>query len=799
MSNFIVKKVAILGAGVMGAQIAAHCINAKVPVVLFDLAASDGPRNGIVLRAIENLKRLSPAALGNSDDVALIDVANYEDNLDLLAGCDLIIEAIAERIDWKRALYDKVAPYIGPAAIFGSNTSGLSIDELAASFDPSLKARFCGVHFFNPPRYLHLVELIPSAATAPAILDQLETFLTSTLGKGVVRARDTPNFIANRVGLFGMLATMREAEKFGLTPDVVDDLTGSKLGRAKSGTFRTADVVGLDTIGHALGTMQNKLTDDPFFGVYQTPAALARLLESGALGQKSGAGFYKKLGKDILRFDHVSGGYVGAGGKADASVGGILQEKDPLKRMQALRESHHPQAQFLWAVWRDMFHYIAIHLAAIADSARDIDFALRWGFGWELGPFEVWQVTGWSQIAAWVAQDIAAGAALCDVPLPAWVGAGAVAEGGGVHRPEGSYSARSNAFTAPSTLPVYQRQPLRAALFGNGAADGKTFGNTVFEDASVRLWHAGDDVLVISFKTRMHVMGQGVIDGLKRALNEAEKHFKGLVIWNPDAAASGIFSAGADLKAALPLFMQGGAAAIEPGIQLLQDTFMAIKYSSVPVVVALTGKVLGGACEMVLHASRRVASFESYIGLVEVGVGLIPAGGGLKEAVVRAARQARGNDILPFLMAGFTHAATARVSKSALEARQMGYLSTADVIVFNPYELLHVAKVAARALFDAGFRPPLPMEVPVVGCGGLGTILAQLVNLRDGGFISAYDFKLGEMIANILVGGAVDQGSVVSEQWLLDLERCAFLELLSHPKTQERIAGMMQTGKPVRN
>src|ERR1700739_4621764 len=289
MTNFIVKKVAVLGAGVMGAQIAAHCINAKVPVVLFDLPAKEGPKNGIVLRAIENLKKLSPAPLGNKDDAALIQVANYEDNLDLLAGCDLITEAIAERMDWKHDLYQKVAPHIGPNAIFASNTSGLSITKLAEGFDATLKADFCGVHFFNPPRYMHLVEIIPTEFTKPAIADQLEGFLTTTLGKGVVRAKDTPNFIANRVGVFGILAIVHEAEKYGLSCDVVDDLTGAKLGRAKSGTFRTADVVGLDTMGHVIKTMQDYLPNDPFAAVYKTPAVLAKLVEKGRLGQKTAA------------------------------------------------------------------------------------------------------------------------------------------------------------------------------------------------------------------------------------------------------------------------------------------------------------------------------------------------------------------------------------------------------------------------------------------------------------------------------------------------------------------------------
>jgi len=799
MTNFTVKKVAVLGAGVMGAQIAAHCINAKVPVVLFDLPGKEGtPKNGIVLRAIEGLKKLSPAPFGDKADADLIEVANYEDNLDLLAGCDLIIEAIAERMDWKHDLYKKVAPHLSANAIFASNTSGLSINKLAEGFDAELKSRFCGVHFFNPPRYMHLVELIPTTDTKPEILDQLESFLTTTLGKGVVRAKDTPNFIANRVGIFGMLATIHEAEKFGLSVDVVDDLTGAKLGRAKSGTFRTADVVGLDTMGHVIKTMQDNLKDDPFFGVYQTPAVLAQLIEKGALGSKTGAGFYKKAGKEIQRLDFATGEYVTGGGKAADIIARILKEKDPVKKFKALRESTNPQGQFLWAIFRDAFHYIAYHLDTIADNARDIDFAMRWGFGWTVGPFETWQAAGWTQIAQWVKEDIDGGKALCNAPLPSWVFEGQVAEQG-VHTPAGSYSAVSKGYVPRSTLDVYKRQEFRAPVFGSGGIDGKSAGITVFEDESVRLWHSGDEVLVISLKTKMHVIGEGVINGLKMGLAEAAKNYKGLVIWNTDAAEGGAFSAGADLQSALPAFMQGGAKAVDPIIRALQDTFMAMKYSNVPVVAAVAGLALGGGCEMALHASKRVASIESYIGLVEVGVGLIPAGGGLKEAAARAAKEAKGTDILQFLKTGFTNAATANVSKSALEAKAMGYLKEDDVIVFNAYELLHVAKVEARAMFDAGYRAPLQRGIPVTGRYGWGTIKAQLVNMRDGGFISAHDFKLGDMIAQIVSGGDIDQGSVVSEQWLLDMERKAFLELLNHPKTQERIMGMMQTGKPVRN
>ncbi len=796
MTNFIVKKVAVLGAGVMGAQIAAHCVNAKVPVVLFDLPAKEGPKNGIVLRAIENLKKLNPAPFGNKDDAAYIEVANYEDNLELLKGCDLIIEAIAERMDWKHDLYQKVAPYIAADAIFASNTSGLSITSLSDGFSGDLKSRFCGVHFFNPPRYMHLVELIPTVATAPHIIDQLEGFLTTTLGKGVVRAKDTPNFIANRVGIFGMLATMYEAEKFGLSVDVVDDLTGKKLGRASSGTFRTADVVGLDTMGHVIKTMQDTLKNDPFFPVYETPEVLTKLIAAGALGQKSGAGFYKKVGKDIQRLDFKTAQYVPGGAKADDLVGRILKEKDPVKKMKALRDSTNPQAQFLWAIFRDAFHYIAVHLDTVADNARDIDFAMRWGFGWQVGPFETWQASGWQQVAGWVKEDIEAGKAICAAPLPAWV---FEADRTGVHTAAGSWSAVSKSYVPRSTLPVYERQAFRATVLGEGSPTGATAGTTFFEDDSVRIWHQNDDVLILSLKTKMHVIGPDVIAGMEKAVAEAEKNYKGLVIWSADAAEGGAFSAGADLQSMLPLFMSGGVKAIEPMVAKLQQAHLALKYANVPVVAAVAGLALGGGCELMMHTAKRVASIESYIGLVEVGVGLIPAGGGLKEAALRAAADAKGTDILQFLKNYFTNAATAAVSKSALEAKKMGYLSADDVIVFNPYELLHVAKVEARAMFDAGYRAPHKALIPVGGRYSMATITAQLVNMRDGGFISAHDYKLGAMIAEIVSGGEIENGSIVNEQWLLDLERKAFMELLNNPKTQERIMGMMQTGKPVRN
>ncbi len=800
MTRFPVRKVAVLGAGVMGAQIAAHLVNCKVPVLLFDLPAKEGPKNGIAAKAIEGLKKLKPSPLGIAEDAVLIQAANYEEHLHLLRDCDLVIEAIAERMDWKLALYEKIAAAIAPHAIVASNTSGLSITKLAQALPESIKPRFCGIHFFNPPRYMYLVELIATPTTQPEVLDQLEAFVTSGLGKGVVRAKDTPNFIANRVGIAGMLATIHEADKFGLSYDVVDDLTGKKLGRASSGTFRTADVVGLDTMSPVIKTLQDNLADDPFFASYATPPVLAKLIELGALGQKTGAGFYKKVGKDILRFDAVKGEYVAGGGKADEIVARMLKKPAP-ERLKLLRESTNPQAQFLWAILRDAFHYAAVHLHDVADSAREIDFAMRWGFGASQGPFELWQQAGWKQVAQWVQADIDAGKALSSAPLPAWVFDGR----DGVHTPEGSWSASQGKYVSRSSLPVYQRQHFPETVLGAGAADAKTAGTTVFENEEVRGWtlagqqEGSDEVLILSLKSKLHLIGAPMVAGLLQGIELAEARYKGLVIWSPDEP----FSAGANLEAMLPQFMKGGAKAIEPEIKKLQDALLRMRYAAVPTVAAVRGMALGGGCEIALAASKRVVAMESYIGLVEVGVGLIPAGGGLAYIARRAAEMASaGNanaDIFKFVSDGFTSAAMAKVGSSAIESRKLGYLLWSDVIVPNKDELLFVAVAQARAMFDSGYRAPAKSVFPVAGRSAIATIKVQLANMRDGGFISAHDFHISSLIADVVCGGDVDAGSMVNEDYLMALERKHFCSLLEHPKTQERIMGMLQSGKPVRN
>jgi len=792
MSRFQVRKVAVLGAGVMGAQIAAHLVNVKVPVVLFDLPAKEGPKNGIVTKAVEGLKKLKPSPLGVPEDAALIGQANYEEHLEQLKDCDLIIEAIAERMDWKLDLYKKIAPFVAPHAIVASNTSGLSITKLSEALPEEIKPRFCGIHFFNPPRYMFLVELIPTPTTQPQILDQLESFVTTGIGKGVVRAKDTPNFIANRVGIAGMLATIIEAEKFGLSYDVVDDLTGKKLGRASSGTFRTADVVGLDTMAHVIKTLQDNLSSDPFYPTYNTPKVLSELIAKGALGQKAGAGFYKKVGKDILRLDPAKGEYVASGAKGDEIIARMLK-KAPAERLKLLRESTNPQAQFLWSIFRDGFHYCAVHLEDIAETARDVDFAIRWGFGWQKGPFELWQEAGWKQVAQWVKEDIEAGKALSNAPLPAWVFDGR----DGVHTAEGSWSPAKKTYVPRSALPVYERQFFPETVGGFGA-DALKAGTQEFKNDEVRVWSLDGEVLIASITAKLHLISPTVTEGLLKAVEIAEEKYKGLVIWSPDD----VFSAGANLEALMPVFMAKGAKGIAPEEKKLQDMMLRLRYASVPVVAALRGIALGGGCELAVHCAKRVAAMESYVGLVEVGVGLIPGGGGLTYIARRgaeAAAAAPGTDLLAFLKEGFTAAATARVGTSAIESRKIGYLLDSDVIVPNKDELLYVAINEAKSLFDSGYRPPLKKAFPAAGRSAIATIKAQLVGMRDGGFISQHDYHIGSLIADVVCGGEVEAGSLVTEEYLMALERKHFCSLLEHPKTQERIMGMLQTGKPVRN
>ena len=799
MKNLIIRKVAVLGAGVMGAQIAAHLANANVPVVLFDLPAKDGDKNGVVKKALDGLKRLQPSPLVTRDKLQYIDAANYDDNLELLSDCDLVIEAIAERMDWKNDLYAKIGPFLSSTAIFASNTSGLSINALADALPAALRPNFCGIHFFNPPRYMPLVEIIATRSTAAATLDGLETWLTSRLGKGVVRALDTPNFVANRIGVFSILSVMHHTQAFALGLDTVDALTGPKVGRPKSATYRTGDVVGLDTLAHVVKTMQDTLPDDPWHAHFSVPNWLAGLIEQGVLGQKTKGGIFRKQGKEIQVFDVSELTYRPSSDAIAGEVAAALKIADPVERLAALRTSAHPQAQFLWSIFRDLFHYCAVQLEHVADNARDVDFALRWGFGWAQGPFELWQAAGWAETAEAIAADIAAGKAMSNVPLPAWVTDPAR---NGVHGAAGSWSASRQCYVPRSTLPVYDRQLFPELLLGEAGTPPETAGETLFENDGVRLWclptvDAG--IGIISFKSKMHAIGDEVLDGVQAALQQAAGSLDGLVIWHEAP-----FAVGANLKQISEACTTGDFDRLERTINKFQQTSMAIKYAPVPVIAAVQGMALGGGCEFAMHAAKRVLALESYLGLVEVGVGLIPAGGGSKELALRAARWAGQSgtpgEVMPNLSPTFMALAMAKVSKSAHEAIDLGFGNASDTIRFNARELLFVALKEARLLADVGYVPPVPARgIPVAGRTGIATLEMNLVNMIEGGMISAHDYRVSRAVAVALCGGEVEYGSLVDEDWLLAVERQQFLELLKTPETQARIKHMLDTGKPLRN
>jgi 3-hydroxyacyl-CoA dehydrogenase len=790
MSNFLrIRKAAVLGAGVMGAQIAAHLTNAGIQTVLFDLAAKSGPKNGIAGKAIQHLGKVSPAPLAVKDLAGAITPADYDEHLATLKDCDFVMEAIAEKMDWKLDLYRKVAAHVPEHAILASNTSGLSINRLAEALPEGLRHRFLGVHFFNPPRYMHLVEVTPSKTTDPALLEGLEAFLTSTLGKGVVFARDTPNFIGNRIGVFSLLATMHHTIAFNLGFDAVDALTGPAIGRPKSATYRTADVVGLDTLAHVVKTMADTLPDDPWHAHFKAPTWLAGLIEKGALGAKVGAGFYRKVGKEIQVLDLARQDYRPSAQKASDAVAAILALKDPRAKFGKLRASDDPQAQFLWACFRDLFHYTAYHLESIADTARDVDFAIRWGYGWKLGPFETWQAAGWADVAKWIAEDIAAGKAMSTAPLPAWVTDGRQ----GVHHAEGSWSPRARKNVPRSTAEVYRRQRYPDALVGEAPMDA---GTTVWENPGIRLWTLGhDDIGVVSFKTKMCTFDDQVLDGIQHAVGLAEERLKALVVWQTGS----VFSAGANLKGVLALLKAGKVSQLEAMIANFQRTTMRVQHALVPTVAAVRGLCLGGGCELQMHSARTVAALESYIGLVEAGVGLLPAGGGLKEIAERCSRAASTDDPFDEVKRYFETVAMAKTSGSALEAKRLGYLRESDVVVFNANELLYVAKHVASSLAESGWRPPLPQATHVAGDVATATFKSQLVNMLTGHFVSEHDMEIATRIADTLCGGNIERGSTVDAQWLLDLERHHFMALAQTEKTQARIAHTMTTGKPLRN
>lgn len=799
---------AILGTGTMGAQLAALFVNSGVDTVLFGLSAEENEQE-TAAGALKRLPQMKPPPLVLPEYAQHIQTADYKNDLSRLAKCSLVIEAVSEKMEIKQHLYNLIGPHLATDAILASNTSGLSIQELSAQLDPPLRERFCGIHFFNPPRFMPLVELIAQKNIEEKRLHQLEGFLSIVLGKEVVRAQDTPGFIANRLGMFSMAAVFHWMKEFNIAPDTVDELTGSLIGRAKSACFRTADIVGLDILDNVMKHLKTQLSHDPWQRYFELPDWVSHLQEQGFLGAKSGKGVYHKTKENILVFDPEKNDYRPIKKNKSKEISRIFAA--PLAEvLPHLAASSDPQARFLWAIHRDLFHYASIHLADIANDIRTIDTAMRSGFGWKEGVFEFWHKSGGNKITRLLAEDIKQGNALSAMNLPGWTSRG-------LYTQDGAWSAKHKRYIAPSSHPLFRRQLLRKIIARQPELD------VVHEDEELRLINLKDGIAALSFKTKMHTLSYELLLSFNKLLDELETNYSALIIWQPEApfcAGANLYQilAGAKLgktqkvnlmsslkQRALETFNPklpklGDLPSIKEVLVHLQNLFMRLKHGPIPTVAAVQGIAIGGGCELLLHCDKVVATMESYIGLVEMGVGVIPAGGGSKEMAQRATELSQGTPFFSRLAQFFEQIALAKISSSAQEAAKMGYLRDRDKIIANPYELLYVAKAEAQALLESDYRPPpRRKDISVLGRPGIANFLAQLSNLREGSFISQHDYLCARVLAETMCGGELDENEKVSADWFLHLERRGFIRLLETPLTQKRIEYMLRKNKPLRN
>ena len=803
------SKIAVLGSGTMGGQIAAHFANLGFEVVMFDTS------HEALSKSLNMMKKLKPTPLASQSVIGLIKTSTY-DTMDVLSKCDFIIESVVENLDIKKQLFSNIAPYVNDDAVLVTNTSGLSIQKIAEHSPESLRSRIFGVHFFNPPRYLPLVELIRTSFSDEKLLHKAEGFITSALGKEVVYAKDSPAFIANRIGVFSFLAVLKHAENFSLSADTVDALTGKRVGRPASATFRTLDVVGLDVMSNVVKNIYENAKDDPWVELFKLPDWIDNLIAEGSLGSKTKKGIYEKIGKDIYVYDPASDQYRLSDKTISSEVKKILKENGNIENsLLALSKCDDPQAQFLWSVHRDVFHYACYQLEHVAETVRCVDLALKSGFAWQRGIFEQVQLTGWSEVRDSLNMDINNGAALSSESLPSWV-----LDKSFVYSDEGAYDPNKNQYTPRSSHPVYDRQLFKPLLKGEKQHQQ----DILLDGESTKLVDIGDGVASISFKTKMNVLSSSVLTELPKCLDFLEVNGFSALIFKQEQEH---FCAGANLyeiisaiklgllekdpgmtskakKKAFELMHPelpklGKLYSIKKIVAMLQELFMRLKHGKILTIAAVDGLALGGGCELLLHCNKVVASMNSYIGLVEVGIGALPAGCGSKEMTLRAYTNKETDDIFPLLSKYFEQIAMAKVSASALEAKEMGYLKADDVIIANPNELLYVAKQQALALLDSGFKSPLDSTFKVVGKAGYANIMSQVANLHEGHFISEHDNYIVTHLAKVMTGSKVEENTTVNSQMILDLERKYFIKLLSTKKTQDRIEFMLRNSKPLRN
>jgi 3-hydroxyacyl-CoA dehydrogenase len=797
----LLRRAAVLGAGTMGSRIAAHLANAGVPVLLLDLLSSSGARSAIAAAGLEALKKSRPAAFYSAGAASLIRVGNFDDDLAQLSDCDWIVEAVAENLEIKQQLLSRAAPYVHPQAFLTTNTSGIPVGSIASVLPAELKRRWFGTHFFNPPRYMRLVEVIPGPDTDPGAVAALSGFLDQNLGKEVVAARDTPNFIANRIGTYFILETLRVMHEEGLTVEEVDALTGTAIGLPRTGTFRLGDMVGLDILGNVARNFAKASAGKDAGGQATLPAFLETMLERKWLGDKTGGGFYKKQrgadGKDVrLVLDLKTLEYQPAAKPKLPTLDMAKSVESLPERLRLLLSGDQQKdkaARFHWKLLTRLWNYTADCLPEIADSVASVDAAMRAGYNWQLGPFEMWDAAGVTDMVTRMrAQDERVSPIveqLLNSGAQSW------------------YRGNGAAYYDPATR-LYQplsRPKGIARIASYRASHGIVRGNP-----GASLVDIGDGVAAIELHSKKSAIGDDILKLITQTLepsSTAVRDFRAFVI----ASDAENFSVGANLVQLLLAAQEGEWEDVDMTIRVFQRMTQSIKYCPRPVVVAPYALCLGGGTEIALHGAKRQAHAELYMGLVETGVGLIPGGGGTKEMALKAtdeairafgdaARVAISTELMDTMKQAFETIAMAKVSTSAAEAQAMGLLAPEDGITLNRERLLLDAKAAVLALAEAGYHPPAPRtDIPAAGESILATLKLGAYTMHEAGYASEHDVKVAGHVANILCGGRVAPGTRISEQYLLDLERQAFLSLCGERKTQERIAFTLNSGKPLRN
>ena len=779
------RTAAVLGAGVMGSQIAAHLANAGLSVTLLDVTPNaigkEGAANSIVEGAFTAAAKLKPDPFMTAGAQNLVTLGNFDDDFDAIKSADWIIEVVVERLDVKQSVMKRIEETARPDAVISSNTSGLPISDIVAGRSDAFKARFLGTHFFNPPRYLKLFEVIPTPDTDPDVLRRVSAFARVHLGKGVVVAKDTPNFIGNRIGVYGMMSVFEEYSSGRFSIEEIDALTGTLIGHAKSATFRTADVVGLDTLRHVAQNLYDNVPDDESREVFQVPAILDKLVEAGQTGQKAGGGFFKKVGRDILSVDPETMEYTPA---KESDINAKAFKGSLKDRLNALWADEGRAGDFFRRTSLSLFGYAARRVPEIADSPADVDRAIRWGFGWDLGPFQMWDALGIDRVREALKE--------AGIDTPDWVDS--IPETG-FYQDEGAPQIWTPGQGA------YEADPKPADEWGLTylkTDDAKT----LWQNDEAALLDAGDGVAVFEFRSKANSLGQAITSGLVEAIEKVEndRDLRGMIVGNEGSN----FSVGANLGEVVMGMAMGGASSIEPFIKAFQDAILKVRYATKPVVVATHQMVLGGGCEMTMASPHPVASAETYMGLVELGVGLIPAGCGTTFMTAKAAERAANtdfpSDIQPFLRQHFEQIAMAKVATSAMQAKEMNMLENDAIVVMNADRRFSVAKAEVVRLSEQGYLPPhVRTAIPVLGASGRAQFEIALYQFEEGGYVSAYDHYLGSRLAYVMTGGAITAPAEVHEDYLFELEREVFLSLLGEEKTQARIQSILTTNKPLRN